>query len=182
MAVPKRNRGWIWFFLVLALLSATGIIILRMAVLSRQIQPEQLAAARAKWDAKGPRNYDLDYTKKGASEGTVFVKVRHGEVVSAEPDERPLEEKRAYYGMPALFDYIERFLEIDAQPGAPRSFATARFDDEDGHLIHYLRRAGGTREELELIVHLKPVAEDDPTNVPSGVKKSPEAKKGAAQE
>src|SRR5207253_997447 len=132
MTEPRRNRGWIWFFVVLAGLTVTAITILVVFNLSQQLTREQLAAAEALWKEKGPRDYDLEYTEEGSIFNKFTVKVRAGRVVDAQPDDRPLEQKRAYYGMPALFGFIEDFLQQDAQPGKPRTFTIATFDPNDG--------------------------------------------------
>src|SRR5262249_60155128 len=108
---PRKNRGWIWFFALLALLTVAGISLNWWFNLRQQLTPEQLAAARALWNAKGPHDYELEYTEQGSARGTYLVQVRGGKVVSATLDGRPL-EPRLYptSSMPALFDDIERFL------------------------------------------------------------------------
>jgi hypothetical protein len=150
----KRRRGWVWFFAILAVLVVAANVILWKYNSGRQLKPEQLAAAKQLWKEKGPRSYDLEYTLKGSVQGTYQVRVRKGEVVYAEPDPRPLEEKEYYYGMPALFRYIETFMKQDAQSDK-RVYVHADFDPEDGHLLHYVRRVMGTPERLEITVQLR---------------------------
>lgn len=152
---PGRTRGWIWFFLFLAVFAVIWYTILIVFNLRQQLKPEQLAAARALWDEKGPRDYDLEYTQTTTETQTFVVRVRHGQVVYAEPDARPLSQKRGYYGMPALFGFIEDFLKEDAKPGSRRTFTVGRFDPEDGHLLHYIRRVTGTSQRVEIRVQLK---------------------------
>jgi len=65
MAEPK-NRGWIWFFVVLTLLGVAAVGINLAYNLREQITPEQVQAARQLWEEKGPKNYDLVYTKEGS--------------------------------------------------------------------------------------------------------------------
>jgi len=153
------NRGWIWFFAGLAVLAVAAVSLNVWYNLRQQLKPEDLEQAKALWKAHGPLDYDLHYTEQGSVTATYEVRVRRGRVVYAEPDPRPLEQKRAYYGMPALFGYLERFLECDREPGAPRTFTQATFDPQDGHLIRYVRRVMGTRERLEINVRLEPVAD-----------------------
>jgi hypothetical protein len=155
-----RSRSWIWFFVIVAVLTVVAIIILGVFKFSfqpEQLTPERLAAARKLWREQGPRSYILRYTEQGNVNGEYTVRVENGEVVSAEPDIRPIEKKREYYGMPAFFRYVEGFLKMDAKPGSPRTDTRATFDLEDGHLVHYYRRVVGTRENLEITVELKKI-------------------------
>lgn len=155
---PRRSRGWIWYFVILAILAIGSAVTLVTYNLQQQLKPEQLAAAEEKWTKNGPRDYDMEFTKQGSATGTYQVHVRNGKVVYAEPDERSLEQKRAYYSMAALFGYVAEFLKEDSQPGARRTYAVAQFDPNDGHLIHYVRRVMGTNQRLEITVQLTPVA------------------------
>ncbi|MBV9125182.1 MAG: hypothetical protein JO112_17640 [Planctomycetes bacterium] len=170
--VPGRSRGWIWFFVILAGLAVTALTILVTFTLRQQLRPEQLAQARALWRQKGPADYDLSYTvEKQESDPEKFVvQVRHGRVMSvveAAPgagdfvteNGRPLEPRQfSYYSVPALFDFVDQFLKMDAEPGSPRTFTRAYFDPEDGHLVHYIRRVMGSRQRVEIDVHLRPAA------------------------
>jgi hypothetical protein len=175
---PRRSHRWIWFFVVVVGLTVAAVAILWIYNLKQQLTPEKLAAAWKQWKEKGPANYDMKYqVKYNEEENTVTytVRVRHGEVEYAEPDDRPLEKKQGYYGMPALFSFIKRFLEmdepglmirleesgrtvikrlpvVDAKPRSPRTFTVATFDADDGHLIHYVRRVMGTTERVEITV------------------------------
>lgn len=64
---------------------------------------------------------------------------------------RPLETRLLpEYDMGGWFDFVERFLEKDRMPGAPRVFCVARFDETDGHLISFVRSVGATRERQDL--------------------------------
>ena len=89
--------------------------------------------------------------------------VRSGKVVEALRNGQPQEERLyRYQDVPALFSFLEEFLERDSQPGSPRVFATARFDAQDGHLIHYVRSVMSTRERQEIDVKLEPVRGQEP--------------------
>lgn len=162
MRPPTRNRGWIWYFVVVGVLALGSAVTLVTYNLRQQLKPEQLAAAEAKWEKNGPRSYDMEFTKKGSATGTYEVRVRDGKVVYAEPDERTLSQKAPYYSMQALFGYVDEFLKEDARPGAPRTYTVASFDPDDGHLLHYVRRVMGTNQRLELTVQLTPVTDAGP--------------------
>lgn len=153
----QRSRGWVWFFVLLAVLTVTSIAVQLWFNLQQQLTPEHLAAARALWKAKGPSDYDLEYTKKGSATGYFRVQVRGGKVVSAAMDGQPLEARLySFYDMPGLFDDIERFLDLDRSPGSRRTFTKATFDPEDGHLLHYIRSVTSTRQRVEISVRLVP--------------------------
>src|SRR5207302_4370968 len=117
--------------------------------LNQQLTREQLYAARVDWQRHGPANYDLEYVKEGSVTGTYDVQVRKGKVVAATLDGRPL-EPRLYptCDMNALFDDIERFLDLDAEPGSPRAYNVATFDVQDGHLLRYIRTVSATWQRL----------------------------------
>ena len=150
-----RSRNWIWFFAVLAFLGVLAVTILGVYNLRQQLKPEQVEAARSLWEEKGPRSYDLEYTvvKPGSAEELYLVQVRGRRTVKVTLNGRPLEE-RLYrdYGMGALLDQIDAFLEHDARPESPRTFAKALFDPGDGHLVHYVRSVRVNREHLEITV------------------------------
>src|SRR5579884_1373361 len=84
---PKPSRlRWIAFFVLLALLAAAGITVPILYNLSKQLQPAQVAAARALWEERGPRDYDLQYQVKIDRDPVAdeyLVEVRGGRVVLA---------------------------------------------------------------------------------------------------
>jgi Family of unknown function (DUF6174) len=157
----KKNRIWVWYFVLLAVLTVTSVTVLVTFNLRQQLKPEQLAAAKALWKEKGPRDFDMKYRQTAGDEPeTYVVHVRDRQVESVERNGQPLEERqRKYHSMLALFGYIERFLEIDAEPNRPRTYTVAVFDPNDGHLLHYVRRVMGTSERAEITVtELTPAA------------------------
>jgi hypothetical protein len=150
---PERNRRWLWYFTILAVLAAGWIAGLYWASWWQQLKPEQLAQAEALWKARGPRDYDLEYTQKGSTPGHFQVRVRHGQVESVLCNGQPLEKRLyQYHDMNAWFGFIGDFLKRDAEPGSPRTFIKATFDPEDGHLKEFRRRVLGTQEQVEIIV------------------------------
>ncbi len=152
-ANPPRNRNWLWYFGILVVLTAASIATMIAFNLRQQLKPAQLAAAAARWKQRGPRDYDMTYTKKLGEAETYAVQVRNGVVVSAQRNRQPVEERLLrHYSMNALFSDIERFLEIDAEPGRPKTFCVATFDPEDGHIRHYVRRVMGSSERVEISV------------------------------
>ena len=148
--------------MVLGLLTILAISILVWFNPTVPLTPALLAEAEAKWKEHGPHDYDMDYTfKKIESTDRFSVEVRNGDAVSVRRNDQIALEPRLYpyYTMPGLFGIIERFQEIDAQPGSPRTFTNVLFDAVDGHLIHYVRSVSvpSKRERQEITVRLTPV-------------------------
>jgi hypothetical protein len=152
-ARPK-NRAWVWYFVILIVLTIAATTTLFVFNIKQQLTPEQLAAATALWKAKGPASYDMEYTKQlGTEEEKYFVEVRKGEVVSVKMNDQPIEERLyRYHSMLALFSFIEQFQKIDREPGRPRAFVRADFDATDGHIQRYVRSVSGTRERVQIVV------------------------------
>jgi hypothetical protein len=171
-----QSRRWIWYFVVLAVLSMVSVGMLIAFNLGQQLRPEQVEAARALWEENKPRDYRLQWSKKGNSTATYVVWVRNGRVqaVIEKQDEKADDqqgrrlEPRLYadYDMPALFGFLETFLEMDRKPGSPRAFNKGTFDPEDGHLLHYVRSVMGKGERIE-ITNVKLQPEPAGTPIPS---------------
>jgi hypothetical protein len=160
MAAPARNRGWIWYFAILVLLTAGSITVMIVYNMGRQLKPEQLEQARKLWKEKGPADYGMEYTVKTATSNDLYqVQVRHGKVQSVVSNGLTLpKDKYVYHDMPGLFSEIEQFLIHARAPGSPRTFMAAKFDDAgDGHLIQFIRRVVSTNERVEINVALTPV-------------------------
>lgn len=151
MGPRPANRGWIWYFAVVAVLAVVFVIVLARYNLSQQLSADKLAAAKALWDRAKPRDYDLEYTQTGGAAETRKVKVRGGRVVSVVREGGPLEPRLyAYSDMDAWFGFLEDYVKGDAEPGKPRVYSVATFDPEDGHIVRYVRRVMGTTERLEV--------------------------------
>jgi hypothetical protein len=177
----RNPLRWVALFVVLAALGAAAILIPLVYNLRLQLTPGQLAEARARWEASGPRDYDLEYlvrTEDGrATENEEYVvRVRDGRVVlvgcngellrvspaagcvagpgvRAVPDVSPQD-----FGVEALFRTMEENLSGDAGRGG-RNYAVATFDPHDGHPVHYVHRVRGTRQRQEWTVRLRRVGE-----------------------
>jgi hypothetical protein len=173
----RRSRRWIGFFVVLAVLGATAMIVPLVYNLSIQLRPEQLAEARQRWRENGPADYDLAYLVKSEQGGVeamdrqYFVQVRGGRVVLAvdtgevvylDPSLAVVagpamlglsSEDPGRYGVPALFDDIEEALH-QRTAGERRDYVRADFDPNDGHPYHYVHHVRGTKERVEWDVKL----------------------------
>jgi hypothetical protein len=155
-----RRHSWIWFFVVLGLVAVVAIAVSVTASLRQQLTVEQFQAARQRWREHGPSNYDMEYTlKRGDVSDTYQVHVRDGKVRALTFNGQPAPERLYRYSdIPALFGFIEDYLEQDRQPGRPRVYATASFDPLDGHPQRYVRSvmASGERQEIEVQFHALP--------------------------
>jgi hypothetical protein len=158
MKAPPRSRKWIWFFVVLVFLVATAVAV-ESWFKPPQLTLADLQAAQERWRAKGPSDYDLEYTSKTIDNTDVYkIQVRGGKVVNAERNNQPLERYQYHYhSMPELLGFVESYLRQDSQPDAPRTFAVATFDPNDGHLIHYVRSVMSKRERQEITVDFRPL-------------------------
>lgn len=152
----KPNNTWIWFFVILFVLTVAASGSLIWYNLQQQLTLDKLATAQGLWQQHGPRDYDMRYAKtisRAAAEDIFDVKVRGGEAVEVRLNGEPLEERlRHYHTMPAQFSYLKRFLEIDAAPGRPRTFTVASFDEKNGRLRSYIRNVPDSSERVAITV------------------------------
>ncbi len=156
-APGKKNRRWIWFFVVVFTMAAAATVVLIVFNLRQQLKPEQFTAARKLWKEQGPAAYTMSYTIRVNDSGevdTYWAKVRAGQVVESRFNGQPEPPERySYRGMDALFDFIERFIRIDSEPNKPKTFVRAIFDErKTGGLRWYVRRVMGGRERVEITV------------------------------
>lgn len=149
----KKNSTWIWYFSLLAILSLAASATLVIFNIKQQLTKEKFEQAKRFWQQHGPEDYDMVFTKKfgEATKEEFVVRVRKKKVVEATRDGQPMEE-RLYPSMTSLFAWMEGFLDRDAQPNMPRSYARATFDSIDGHLMRYVRSVSETHEKVEIVV------------------------------
>jgi hypothetical protein len=171
-----RPRRWIVFFVVLGVLCAVAIVVPIVYNLARQLTPEDVAAARARWEEHGPGDYDLHLLVRINEDtgGTRYlIEVRDGEVrmVSADGEVEYLAPAFAAVAGPAvshgpppayrvedLFDHMAKVVEADAASGS-RNYVVADFDPDDGHPTRFVRRVAGSGDRLEWVIRLDRVEE-----------------------
>ena len=157
------SRRWVWYFIVLALMSATAIILPIVYNSSIQLRPAELASAHKRWIANGPRDYDLQYQEKitengESSDSEWYVKVRGGKVTEVTCDGEKLSAvDYANLTVDGQLAAIEKGMQLDLAEGVRRNFAKATFDPIDGHPTQYTRRVRGSGDRLEWNVNLKNV-------------------------
>jgi len=167
MAIPpvKKNRRWIWFFVVVFTLAFLATVTLVVFNLQQQLTPEQLAAARKLWSEKGPRDYTMTYTTRVNEDTNLnhyWVKVRGGKVVASKFNGNPQSSELLHYrGMDGRFDDMERFMIKDSEQGSPKVFVRAIFDGQNASALRsYVRRVMGGRQRVE--INVDPLTIDGP--------------------
>jgi hypothetical protein len=176
-----KNRRWIVFFLVLAMLAAVGIFVPWWFNLSLQLKAEDLAKAKELWRDHGPADYDLEYAFKIDNDEPwryrVAVRSRqvtwvHGPLgvyTAAELRDAigqavgplwlistfltPARELTMGHSIDAFLTMMENTQRNDAAEGS-RNYARATFDATDGHPLQYVHRDRATGERVELNVRL----------------------------
>lgn len=168
---PKKNYNWVWFFLFLVVGTAAAVTTMIVYNLNQQLTQEQLSAAWELWKEKGPKNYDLVYSKKltgNEKPERLFIKVRNGFVEDAKyldeatPTEkqfglppkvrRPAEHSWHHLDISGMFGDIQKFMDEDQKKEGRKPFVRAIFHADDGHIQWYVRRVMGSRERVEIIV------------------------------
>src|SRR5262249_4945104 len=130
MSAPQQSYRWVWYFVVLVILTVAACTILVWYNLRQQLKKEDLQKAREQWERDRPLNYVLHYTKSVSASGIFNVEVLNRKATSVSWDGRkitknnkPIDPSRyPRYDMSALMDDIETFMEEDAEPGQPRTY------------------------------------------------------------
>lgn len=162
--VRPNNRSWIWFFVVVGVLTVTGVALEIWFNYQQQLTLERVERAWELWRQNGPHDYDLDYTidERNGGHDVFTVRVRDGKTVGANrlEDGRRVETAQfPYASLDAIFQKMEDWIQLDRQPQRPRVFMTASFDRQDGHLVRLIRSISSTRERVEISVKLRPPTE-----------------------
>src|SRR5262245_1791034 len=169
--VVSHSRAWVGFFLVLAGLAVTGVVVPIVYNLGQQLRPEQLAAAKDRWGREGSAEYDLTYTiqydrEREAERHVVVVREGRivwasceGEVVQVSPAVGAAAGVTAGAGLSggrdvaAIFARLEELLAEEGE-SPRRNFLVAVFDPKEGWPRRIVWRVRGTsrREEWNLRV------------------------------
>jgi hypothetical protein len=154
MPAGVTNRGWLWLFVLIALLAAAGVTWLIVFNRGQQLRRETLEAARQRWQQHGPRDYRLVYTMKKDSQPPdhYVIRVRDGVPERGTLNGKPLPaEALDKLDVKGLFELVDAQLREKEQPGNERTFLRAQFDADYGHLTWYLRTPpGGPRLEMSV--------------------------------
>ena len=168
----KKNNAWICFFVFVTVASVGVAVFLIWWNLHIQLTPELLEKAEILWQENGPANYNMVYTKRLNDDAKVDkfeVEVRAEQVTKVFMNGKPLskdedEDKkmRIHHSMDRLFRDIDRFMDIDQKPNAPKVYVTAIFDDKTGAMLRYIRRVMGSKQRLEIHVAMDALDTETP--------------------
>jgi hypothetical protein len=169
---PRRAWRWLVFFGVLFALVLAAVTLPIVYNLGQQLRPDQLDAARQRWQANGPADYDLTfaitYDRERLAERHIVL-VRGGKPVFASCEgevELMAPALAAAVGLPAgglgqgraldipgIFDHIESLLASEST-ASRRNFQVAVFDPREGYPRRFIWRIRGTstREEWDVRV------------------------------
>jgi hypothetical protein len=156
----RRRRPPVWVLAVACVLGILAGIVARRESLP-ELTPEGLQRARSAWSARGPRSYDLEVLVHAdrLEDGRFEVRVRDGSLLSTQRNGLATTGVEEGYTIPALFDMLEREIELAATPqaglGAPggyRAYLRVRFHPQLGYPIKYRRVVGGASNGVEITV------------------------------
>jgi hypothetical protein len=152
---PARRPRWWAFVLGLSLGLAGGLLGLMLCLLLflrdplPRIEAESLSAARARWQAEQPRDYELKLELTGNQSGRLVVQVRDGRPyqVQRQPGQSPPQRTWDYWTVPGLFDVIEGELGCAADaaknPSASPIVVRGEFDARYGYPARFRRTTLG---------------------------------------
>jgi hypothetical protein len=161
----QRTRGWIWFFVILAVLAAAAVTINLLYSARQRLTMDQLRAAEDLWDRAGPKDYDLVIDKTIGSatpdapktRDRITMEVRGGKGRAGTINGQPLDERLlSQYDMGGWLSFVEEFVRQSEKPGAPRTFLSADFDPQTGALRRFRRSVRTTREWVDVTFQLTP--------------------------
>jgi hypothetical protein len=121
-----------------------------------QIQPADLAPARAKWQAHEVRNYDVTIVLSGRQTGTLRLEIRDGEPRSLTRNGTAMKQERTWqpWTVPGMFDTLETDFDNAAHPAEKygsadvRVVLRAKFDETYGYPRRYLQQIYGRLDDL----------------------------------
>jgi Family of unknown function (DUF6174) len=166
-APRKKNNSWIWFFVFIVVASVGVAAIMIWFNVSIQLTPAALEAAKKRWQDANIQDYNLVYKKRLNAEeraATFFVKVRGGKAQEVTMNGKPLQKEdendpdpRPFHSMDSQFRYLERFMELDQKPKAPKVYFVASFDPQTGAILHYIRSDSQKKQRVEMEFVLTPI-------------------------
>ena len=151
---------------------STCIVLLVLLILGRgerlpDLTPENLEAARRRWEENGPKGYDLDVVLSGSQMGKIHVEVRDRKVTAMTRNGVTPKQERTweYWTVPGQFDTIEDEMEkagdpVNGFPAPPGSkvIQKAEFDPDSGYPRRYHRVVLGTQLEIRWeVIRFEPV-------------------------
>jgi hypothetical protein len=128
------------------------------------LTPERLAAARARWAERAPKDYALDVRVRGAQRGDYLIEVRGGEVTAMTSGGAPVEARaRDYWTVDGMFRFLadelsnrDRAATLYGVPGPDDVILRAAFDPATGYPVRFLRHVLGKSAGIEWEARLSP--------------------------
>jgi len=122
-----------------------------------ECKPEDLAAARAKWEAARVRDYDITIQLSGRQSGEIKVSVRDGEATAMTRNGVQPKQERTWepWTVPGMFDTLDVDFENAKKPkekfGNDAAGVNMRclFDEQYGYPKKYLHQVMGRHQDLE---------------------------------
>jgi hypothetical protein len=156
---PSFGRRKIIVVLVFAVAVAATFVALRMwrGESMPPLSPAQFHAARARWQAEAPPNYDIEIVVTGSQPATYEVHVRGGQPELALRNGKPLTQRRTFgtWSVPGMFgtmlrdvQAVERLEQPTPDPHAPRLVLHAEFDPKYSYPARYRRIQLGSTVEV----------------------------------
>jgi hypothetical protein len=131
-----------------------------------ELTPQIFAAARERWKANAPHDYDIEVRVEGPLPAAYRARVRDGQAIAAWRNGKPLATVRTFgtWSVPGMFSTISRDVEAlerraagQAPPGSPELILRAEFDPQFHYPRRYRRtewgsRKGSTAQEVKWVV------------------------------
>ena len=150
-------RGFVLWTLAGLAIGAVGTLVV-LRIINRdptpRLTPEMFYAARDKWKASAPPDYDIEIQVAGPQAATYRVEVRDGQPSAASRNGQPLNQRRTFgtWSVPGMFstmsrdiDVVERRVAGQAKPGEIELILKAEFDPQYSFPRRYQRIEWGSR-------------------------------------
>jgi len=120
-----------------------------------ELTPQIFAAARERWKANAPHDYDIEVRVEGPQPAAYRARVRDGQAIAAWRNGKPLATVRTFgtWSVPGMFstisrdvETIERQAEGRADPAIPTLLLRASFDPQYSYPARYSRIEWGSRK------------------------------------
>jgi hypothetical protein len=159
---PVRSSGrvfvvWLLLGLLVGVVATLYVMRVRYADPLPEITPADFHAARQRWQAHEPQDYDIEVQVTGTQGAKYRVEVRGGKAVAAWRNDLPLMQERTFstWSVRGMFgtmsrdiDVLERRAAGKADPNMPRLTLRAEFDAQTGYPARYRRIEWGSPVEV----------------------------------
>jgi hypothetical protein len=154
----RRPRGkGLWLALVIAVAATAVTLALWYRQPGEPLTAGLLAAARARWQEHGPRDYDLEVSVAGAQAGEHRIEVRDGRVTKMTTGGAAVREGAwKYWSIDGMFRFLQS--ELSNRERSSEAFGAADaadvelrvvFDDTYGYPARFLRHVMGRPQSIE---------------------------------